>query len=373
MESPMTAHDPVSSDASAPQSERGPAVRYAADSLDAYAVALLEAAGARGEMARDTASVLLDGDLMGHTTHGLALLPGYLQALGDGSMRRDGTPTTIGSSPATRTWDGHRLPGPWLTMRALEIAREIASTQGTGTVVIRRSHHIGCLASYAKRAAERGVMTIVCCIDPATHSVAPFGAITSVFTPNPLAAGIPTSGDPILLDISASYTTNGMTMRLHKNGQMLPHPWLQDAQGNSTRDPAVLFSEPRGTLLPLGGLDAGHKGYALALLIEAMTAGLAGHGRADPPEGWGATVFVQVLDPAAFNGREAFARQMDWLVNACHEATPRPGGDPVRLPGERALRLHREQRAHGVALYHEIMPALAPWAQKLGVEPPTPK
>jgi L-lactate dehydrogenase len=320
-------------------------------------------------MARDVAAVLLDGDLMGHTTHGLALMPGYLQALVDGSMRQDGEPSTMHATPATATWDGRRLPGPWLTLRALDHACAMARTQGSGTIVIRRSHHIGCLASYAKRAAERGVMAIVCCIDPATHSVAPFGAITSVFTPNPLAAGIPTSGDPIILDISASYTTNGMTMRLHKRGETLVHPWLQDADGNPTRDPSVLFAEPKGTLLPLGGLEAGHKGYALALLIEAITAGLAGHGRADPAEGWGASVFVQVLDPAAFGGVDAFRRQMDWLVDACHGATPRPGGEPVRLPGERALRLYRDQLANGVALYSEILPALREWSRKLGVPP----
>jgi LDH2 family malate/lactate/ureidoglycolate dehydrogenase len=363
----MSAPDASPTAAATPQMPADGEIRYAADRLRTYAVSLLLAAGARDDIAQDMASVLLDGDLMGHTTHGVALLPGYLQALTEGDMRNRSEPVTLASSTATATWDGQRLPGPWLTLRALDAAHAMAATHGTGTVVIRRSHHIGCLASYAKRAAERGVMAIICCIDPATHSVAPFGAITSVFTPNPLAAGIPTSGDPILLDISASYTTNGMTTRLWKNGQLLPHAWLQDAEGNATRDPAVLFNEPHGTLLPLGGLDAGHKGFALALLIEAMTAGLAGHGRADPPEGWGATVFVQVLDPAAFGGLDAFQRQMDWLVRACHEATPRSGGAPVRLPGERALRLYREQAAHGVVLYPEIMPALATWAANLGV------
>lgn len=343
--------------------------RYPADALLRYATELLRADGAREHIARDVAAVLLDGDLMGHTTHGLALLPGYLQALDEGSMRNDGEPSMLHSTPATTTWDGRRLPGPWLTLRALERSCAMARTQGSGTVVIRRSHHIGCLASYAKRAADRGMMAIVCCIDPATHSVAPFGAITSVFTPNPLAAGIPTSADPIILDISASYTTNGMTARLHRRGETLPHPWLQDADGNPTSDPAVLFSEPKGTLLPLGGLAAGHKGYALALLIEAITAGLAGHGRADPSEGWGASVFVQAFDPMAFGGLDAFRRQMDWLVDACHRATPRPQAEPVRLPGERALRLYRDQRANGVALYPDIMPALAEWAAKLGVAP----
>jgi L-lactate dehydrogenase len=238
--------------------------------------------------------------------------------------------------------------------------------------VIRRSHHIACLAAYLRRATGRGMMAIVYSSDPVAASVAPFGALSPVFTPNPLAAGIPTSGDPILLDVSASYTTNGLTARLHQAGQKLPHPWVQDAQGNATDDPRVLFEEPKGTLLPVGGLEAGHKGYALALLIEAMTAALSGFGRADPKEGWGATVFVQALDPRAFVGLDAFRRQMDWLVGACHEATPRPGVERVRLPGERGLALMRAQRERGVALHPTILPMLEPWSAKLGVPMPAP-
>lgn len=346
--------------------------RYDARRLRAFARSLLTVSGMADAIARDVADVLVDGDLMGHTTHGLALLPGYLDELAAARMSRSGEPSVMHATGAAQTWDGRRLPGPWLTLRALDAAFAMAKANGTGSVVMRRSHHIGCLAVYAKHAAERGAMALVYCSDPAHASVAPFGGVTPVFTPNPLAAGIPTSGDPILLDVSASYTTNGMTMRLHNAGESLPHPWVQDAQGHPTRDPSVLFAEPKGTLLPLGGLEAGHKGFALALLIEALTAGLAGHGRADASEGWGATVFVQVLDPAAFGGADAFARQMDWLVRACHDATPRPGGPPVRLPGERALRLYREQSANGVALHPGIMPALEAWSAKLGVEPTTP-
>ena len=131
----------------------------------------------------------------------------------------------------------------------------------------------------------------------------------------------------------------------------------------NTRDPAVLFNEPKGTLLPLGGLEAGHKGYALALLVEAATGALAGYGRADPREGWGATAFVQVLDPAAFGGTSEFDRQIDWVADACRKATPRPGGAPVRLPGERGMQRYREQRANGVTLFEGIMASLAPWAE----------
>ncbi len=109
--------------------------------------------------------------------------------------------------------------------------------------------------------------------------------------------------------------------------------------------PTVLFSEPRGTILPAGGIDAGHKGYALALIVEMLTGGLAGFGRADAKEGWGATVFVQAIDPAAFGGLDAFARQAEWIAQACRDNPPRAGVDAVRMPGERGLARRRDQLA----------------------------
>ena len=344
--------------------------RYSADDLVAYASTLLERAGVRDDIARDVATVLVDGDLLGHNTHGLQLLAPYLAEIESGSMAKSGEPRVINARPAVQAWDGGRLPGPWLTMRALDTAAKMAHDYGCGTVVVRRSHHIAALAAYMKRITDRNLMAIVACSDPAMKSVAPFGGVSSVYTPNPLAAGIPTSGDPIILDISASYTTNGFTQRLHAAGKQLEHPWIQDAQGNATRDPSVLFTEPKGTLLPVGGLEAGHKGYSLALLVEAATGALAGFGRADPREGWGATVFVQVLDPAAFGGVEDFHRQIDFVADACRTATPRPGGEAVRLPGERGMRRYREQKTNGVALFDGIMASLEPWSRKLDVAMP---
>ena len=134
----------------------------------------------------------------------------------------------------------------------------------------------------------------------------------------------------------------------------------------------MLFTEPRGTILPTGGIDAGHKGYALALIVEMLTGGLAGFGRADAKEGWGATVFVQAIDPAAFGGLTAFARQAEWIAQACRDNPPRAGVDAVRLPGERGLARRRDQMAHGVALQADILPALEPWSTKLSVPMPRP-
>jgi L-lactate dehydrogenase len=145
---------------------------------------------------------------------------------------------------------------------------------------------------------------------------------------------------------------------------------LLDANGNPSDDPAVLFREPKGGLLPLGGTDHGHKGYALGLLVEALTGGLAGHGRADPNEGWAANVYVQVFDPALYGGKEDFMRQTEWVANACRNTPPRAGLDRVRLPGVNGLRRREKQLKEGVALYPSILPALQPWSEKLGVTVP---
>ncbi len=344
--------------------------RYAADALRSTAAAMLSAAGMDVVFARAVATVLVEGDLLGHDTHGLALLAPYLDELEAGTMQGHGDYEVVSERAAAALWDGGRLPGPWLTLRAVDDAIERAQRCGTATVVIRRSHHIACLAAYLMRATERGFVLLLSCSDPNAASVAPHGGLKPLFTPDPLAFGVPTSGDPILVDLSASLTTNGMTARLHKQVRRLAHPWLLDAAGQATDDPAVLFTEPRGTILPTGGVDAGHKGYALALIVEMLTGGLAGFGRADPKEGWGATVLVQAYDPAAFGGTAAFLRQADWLVAACRANPPRPGLGAVRVPGQRGLALKREQLQHGIALQEDIMPALATWADKLKVRLP---
>ena len=145
-------------------------------------------------------------------------------------------------------------------------------------------------------------------------------------------------------------------------------PGTGSACNRATDDPAALFTDPPGTLLPAGGTDHGHKGFALALLVEALTSALSGHGRADPKEGWGASVFLQVFNPACFGGVDAFRREAGHLAAACRENPPRPGVERVRLPGENGLSRRREQLAAGVELHPAILPALRPWVRKLGVE-----
>lgn len=347
-----------------------PRARYDHRQLIEFANQLLTAAGLDAAPAQSIAQALVEGDLLGHDTHGLQLLAGYTNAVAQGTMRASGEPSVVSERASVCVWDGQRIAGPHLVRLALDWAAPRAREHGMATVAIRRSHHIGCLAAYLEAPARDGLMTTILCSDPAEASVAPFGGTEPTYTPNPLAYGIPTSQDPIIIDISASITTNGMSNRLRNQGETGEHQWWMDANGNATNNPAVIFDKPAGTILPLGGLDAGHKGYSMALQVEAMTAGLAGHGRADPSEGWSATVFVQVTDPEAFAGLGEFNRQTDWLVNACRTNKPRDAAKPVRLPGQRGLERKNEQITHGVALHPAIMEALGPVAAKHDVAMP---
>lgn len=347
--------------------------RYAAADLITFAAALLTAAGLDEPKAAAVAEILVEGDLLGHTTHGLTLLAPYLGELEKGGMEKNGEPQVLADYPAAVTWDGRRLPGPWLVLRAIELATDRARQNGTCTVVIRRSHHIACLASYLKRVTDQGLMLLLTCSDPTVATVAPHGGRRGVFTPNPLAAAWPTEGYPVMLDVSMSITTNGLVKRRHTEKQMMDGEWLVDAGGRPTRDPAVLYTDPAGAILPIGGLDHGHKGYALGLLVEALSCGLAGHGRIDPAEGWSASVFLQVLDPALFGGADQFQRETSYLAARCRATPPRPGIDRVRLPGEGGLNRRATQLEQGLELYAGVLPALTPWAQRYGVALPVEK
>ncbi len=347
-------------------------VCYDADALTGFARALLVAAGMPADKAVDVADVLVEGECLGKTTHGLALLPHYLREIGNGGMALEGDPAILRDQGACLTWDGRKLPGPWLMLRAVEEAVARARRFGIGAVSVQRSHHTACLAAYLRRATEKGFLLFLTLTDPGHSSVAPFGGTTPVLTSNPLAFGAPTGGPPVLVDMATAMLTNGTVAAHRARGEPLPHPDLLDSAGHPSTDPNVIATDPPGTILPLGGLQAGHKGYALGLMVELLTGCLSGQGRADANEGWSAAVFLLAIDPAAFGGEEAYRRQADWLAQACRSSTPRPGVERVTLPGEASLDRRRERLREGVPLPTALMEALSERASALGVGIPAP-
>ena len=344
--------------------------RYAPQSLIDFANRSLVKAGLQADMAQCVALTLVEGDLLGHDTHGLNLLAPYVKEVQSGSMTASGGPKVLSDKPAALWWDGQRLPGPWLVKQGMDALMPRARDLGCASLAIKRSHHIACLAVYLRWALEQGFLMLLASSDNNSASVAPFGGTQAVFTPNPLALGFPLSDGGVMVDISASITTNNMLNRKKAAGETYAHPVLMDAQGQPTNDPTVLSQDPPGTLLPVGGLTHGHKGFGLALLVESMTAGMAGRGRVDPKEGWGATVHMTLYHIDSFCGLPEFKRQMDHVAQMCRGNRPIHADQPVRMPGDKGYRNLRQQSETGVVLHPSIWPQLEPMAASLGVPLP---
>lgn len=338
--------------------------------LEAFAQALYAAAGMDADKAATVARLQVLTDAMGRRTHGLAMAPLYLADINKGGLRVTGQQQVISDNGISAVWDGDYLPGLWLVNEAIATLMPRAATHGIAAIAIRRSHHIGCLAALAKQAADRGFVALIANSDPAGQRVAPYGGTEALFTPDPFAVGYPGAGHPVLVDICASITTTSMTRQKFAAGEQFEHPWLLDAEGRPTRDPAVLEQRtPRGSLQLIGGSEYGHKGFGLALMIEALSQGLSGHGRKDAPKRWGGNTFVQVIDPKLFAGADAFAEQMDDFSERCRSNRPIDPARPVRVPGDQAARSIAHAQQHGIdydaATWQALETAAREWAVAL--------
>ncbi|WP_136685374.1 Ldh family oxidoreductase [Falsirhodobacter xinxiangensis] len=339
--------------------------------LTEFARAMLAAAGLEDDKARATAEILVEGDMIGHETHGTSLVSWYLDELDGGLMAKSGSYDVVSDHGATFVWDGKLLPGAWLLTEAFEQAFERAPQYGVVTAAIRNCHHTCALATYLRRATDRGLIAQLSVSNPGAARMAPFGGTVPLLTPNPLAVGVPTRSDPILVDVSSSITTTTMTQQLAKKGERFPDKWALTAQGVPTDDPSEV-TDRKGSLMPLGGAEKGHKGFGLALMVDLLGQGLSGKGRADAKPGVLAqAAFLQVIDPAAFAGLDAFTEQSEFTANACRTNPPAPGVSAVRVPGDSASRKRRRALQEGVAISDELAAKLARAAERVGVAFPT--
>lgn len=300
------------------------------------------------------------------------MVPYYLPEIAAGRMTSAGNPEVLRDNKVTLVWDGTYLPGHWLMTRALDICMDRAGTYGIAAMAIGRAHHIGCLSTLTRIAAEKGFVCYIATSDPSGQWVAPYGGTEPLLTPNPWAIGYPSNLHPVLIDTCASITTVSKVREHINNGTEFAHPWMLDAAGRATADPNVVNADPKGTILPVGGMDHGHKGFGLGLMIEMLTQALAGHGRVAAPDRWGANVFLQVIDPAAFAGAEAFAAEVSHLNAACRANRPVAGGGAVRVPGDRAYAALAESRERGVRLPDEVWTRVSASAADLDVTLPAP-
>lgn len=347
--------------------------RFEARTLEDFAAALFTGAGLAGDRARVMSRAFLEADLLGFTTHGLQRVPVNLEWLERGDTRATGEPLVRADRAAVFCWDAGFLPGPWVVARAVAEAADRAVTAGVAAATLQRCTHVACLAAQLIPLVERELVGLIVVSTPDERFVSPFGARQAVFSNNPLAFCAPTSGTPLLFDVSMAITAGGRIARAAREGRRLPEAALKTADGAASDDPAVMDAAPPGTVMPIGGLGHGHKGYALTLLTEVLSQGLGGHGRSEAAgEGEANSVFLQVMDPRAFADWPEYLREVDYLLQACREAAPDDPAAPVRIPGERAWLRRRQALAEGVSLYPGVLDAMLPWAEKLGIPPPQP-
>jgi LDH2 family malate/lactate/ureidoglycolate dehydrogenase len=320
-----------------------------ADALKDFASTMLTTVGMEDDKADATAAILVEGDMIGHETHGVGLLHWYLEALEKGSMAKSGSYDIVSDRGSAFVWDGNLLPGAWLLTKALDQACERVAQYGIVAAAIRNCHHTCALSAFMRPVTERGYIVQLSVSNPGAARVAPYGGTRPLLTPNPMAAGYPTSGDPILIDVSCSITTTTMTQQLAKRGEKFPGDWGLTASGEPTNEPREI-TERGGSMMPLGGLSKGHKGFGLSLMVDIMGQGLSGRGRANtPPGAFAQSAFLQVIDPAFFAGLDDFIEQSDWTATACRENPPAEWNNgPVRMPGDSAARKRRQALSGGV-------------------------
>ncbi len=328
--------------------------------------ALLRATGLRSDLADEMTRIIIESDLMGHRTHGLAMLPTYVDRLAQGLITREGEITVLQDTPVSLNWQAHRLPGAYVVRRAVRALYDKIDTAPVVTASIANCSHIGSLQAYLEEPAHKGYLCLMMVTDPGVASVAPFGGSDPVLTSNPIATAIPTNGDPILIDQCTSLVSNAQIQSADK-AKPLPGKWVVDNRGRASDDPSVLGTDPPGTIMPLGGEDFGYKGFGLGLMVEAFALALSGHGRLTPKQRGTQGVFLQMIDPAAFSGRDAFLAETTELARRCKASRPAEGSAGVRLPGERAMSEKRRQLRDGLDVADGIFQRIAALAETYGV------
>ena len=300
------------------------------------------------EKALKTSDILIEADMMGHSTHGTRLLPMYIEDIEKGNMKVSGEVSIINDAGSCITWDGNLLPGIWLTEKAISIAAKKCKKHGVSTVLIGNSHHNGALAAYMLPFVNQGFIVLIKSSVPSSATVAPYGGTEPLLTPDPMAIAFPTNGDPVIIDISASITTNNMIGEKIVNNEKFDFNCLLTAQGIPTNDP-IEVREKGGTVLPIGGMEYGHKGFGLALGIEALSQGLSGLGRLNQPKSMNLSTMVQVINPDFFAGLQNFKNQMSFTINKAKSNKPIVG-KKIYIPGERAINKRSKSLENGIKL-----------------------
>ena len=339
-------------------------VRITDERLRVIATEVLVGAGAPRADAQEIAESLVLNNLVGHDSHGVRAVPGYVEALENGTLNPHAKLTVVRESATTALLDAGDGFGVVAMHKATDLAMSKARAHDLGMVVLCNSGHTGRFGEYVTRAAEAGFIGMVFGTGAKPGgTVAPYLGISPRFNSNPIAWGVPASQHPpVFIDYATSACAVGKLVLAADKGVPVPEGWLMDPDGNPSTDPTDWLRG--GALLPFGG----YKGYGLVFIIELLAGGLAGTSCAPLPDY--APVFsavVMAVNINAFQPLEEFKQLTDRLIAATKEARKAPGVQEILVPGEPEWRTREIRLRDGLDLPDATWQAIVEAGARHGV------
>ncbi len=307
------------------------------DTLHQLTTSICRAVGSSEQEAERVANHLVAANLAGHDSHGVGMLPFYVEAWKDGKLRPNQHPEVVGGKGPILVIDGHQGFGQAIAYETMELGMAKARAEGAAITALRNSFHIGRIGYWSELCAKNGFasMHYVNVVD--NHPiVAMHGAAEPVISTNPYSAAMPGRDDDpmVLLDMATSTIAMGKARVAHNKGVPVPDGSLLDGAGRPTTDPGCMFPERTGALVAMGD----HKGSGLAIICELFAGALTGGKTLQPenPRNGGAinNMLSVIIDPGAIGDVEAMTREAEAMVKTAKGAKVREGFDEILMPGE---------------------------------------
>jgi len=320
---------------------------FHADALTAAVRAIVAGAGSAASEAAQVAANLVEANLRGHDSHGVGMVPRYVDAVLEGGLALNAHVQVRQDSGTLLTLDGVQGYGQVIGQEAMALGAARAKEHGVCIVGLAHSHHLGRIGHWAEQCIGHGLVSIHFVNVLSRPIVAPFGGRDARLGTNPFCVGIPRpGGEPVVLDFATSKIAQGKTRVAYNMGVPIEPGTLIDDHGEPTTNPRYTVVEPIGALLPFGE----HKGAGLALICELLGGALAGGatGRAvsDGRRRVLNSMLSILVDPERLGTAANLAREMEGFVAYATASPPQAGLDRVKTPGEpeRATRAERLQR-----------------------------
>lgn len=321
----------------------------AAQNLKRLLLSILRESGSDEYESELVADHLVQANLSGHDSHGAGMLPTYIHNLKAGLLKSGTSASLVSDNGSILIFDGQRGYGQRVAVEAMDAGIERCRSTGLTIVALRNAHHIGRVGAYGERCAAAGLVSLhfVNVIDHAPL-VAPFGSREARLATNPLCMALPaTSETPaVILDMATSKVSLGKARVAMNRGEQFAPGLLLDSQGDPTTEPGVMFTEPRGALLPLGE----HKGYGLAFFCELLAGVLTGGGTIQPERPRLGSIINNMLtflvDPRRLVEHSWMETEINAIVRYMKES--RPVGIDVMVAGDPERKKMEERRELGV-------------------------